>query len=97
MKIKVHDSNHVESIQVMLSRELTPIAFQNKLEELMAQKAFDTEEEAIKWIEKTPFKMEMYYEKGQGLFLVESEALDMGEDVFSPYTKEPFDYGALKL
>ena len=87
MKIKVHDSNHVESIQVMLSRDRTPIAFQNKLEELMAQKAFDTEEEAIKWIEKTPFKMEMYYEKGHGLFLVESEAIDSC-DLVSPYTKE---------
>ena len=53
----------------------------------MEEGAFDTEKEAIEWIEKTPFVMEMYYEKGQGLFLVESEAID-NCDIVSPYTKE---------
>ena len=31
--------------------------------------------------------MEIYYERGSGLFLVESEALENG-DIVSPYTKE---------
>lgn len=53
----------------------------------MEEKAFDNEKEAIEWIEKTPFVMEMYYEKGHGLFLVESDALD-GAGIASPYTKE---------
>lgn len=35
--------------------------------------------------------MELYYEKGQGLIMVESDALDSGCDVCSPYTKEPFE------
>ena len=87
MAIKINEPNHEEVIEVMLSREKTPIAFKEKLEELMEEGAFDTEKEAIEWIEKTPFVIEMYYEKGQGLFLVESEAID-NCDIVSPYTKE---------
>ena len=87
MAIKINEPNHEEVIEVRLSREKTPIAFKEKLEELIEEGAFDTEKEAIEWIEKTPFVMEMYYEKGQGLFLVESEAID-NCDIVSPYTKE---------
>ena len=87
MAIKINDPDNIEVIEVRLSREKTPITFKNKLEELMEEKAFDNEKEAIEWIEKTPFVMEMYYEKGHGLFLVESDALDYGGMV-SPYTKE---------
>ena len=87
MAIKINDPDHIEVIEVRLSREKTPITFKNKLEELMEEKAFDNEKEAIEWIEKTPFVMEMYYEKGHGLFLVESDTLD-GVGIASPYTKE---------
>ena len=87
MAIKINEPNHEEVIEVRLSREKTPITFKNKLEELMEEGAFDTEKEAIEWIEKTPFVMEMYYEKSHGLFLVESEALE-GGGIASPYTKE---------
>ena len=87
MAIKINEPNHEEVIEVRLSREKTPIAFKEKLDELMEEGAFDTEKEAIEWIEKTPFVMEMYYEKGHGLFLVESEAIDSC-DIVSPYTKE---------
>lgn len=87
MAIKINDPDHIEVIEVRLSREKTPITFKNKLEELMEEKAFDNEKEAIEWIENTPFVMEMYYEKGHGLFLVESDALD-GVGIASPYTKE---------
>jgi hypothetical protein len=47
--------------------------------------AFDSEEEAIKWIETTPFELELYYEKGYGLFAVEAEAVE-NTDVHSPYS-----------
>ena len=87
MAIKINEPNHEEVIEIRLSREKTPIAFKEKLDELMEEGAFDTEKEAIEWIEKTPFVMERYYEKGQGLFLVESEAID-NCDIVSPYTKE---------
>ena len=87
MAIKINEPNHEEVIEVRLSREKTPIAFKEKLDELMEEGAFNTKEEATAWIEKTPFVMEMYYEKGHGLFLVASEALE-GGGIASPYTKE---------
>lgn len=90
MPIEVNDKFHIESVNIQLSRDKTPIAFKNKLNELMEQGCFETEEEAIEFIESAPIKMELYYEKGHGLIMVESEALDCNYDVFSPYTKEPF-------
>ena len=80
-----------ETIEVMLTEERFPKAFNNKLRELMDQKAFDSEDEARAWIRSTPFVLELYYEKDSGLFAVESEALDScPETICSPYTKTPF-------
>ena len=87
MAVTTNKPGHDEVIEIRLSREKTPKAFKEKLEELMEEGAFNTEKEAIEWIEKTPFVMEIYYERGSGLFLVESEALENG-DIVSPYTKE---------
>ena len=87
MAVKINKPGHEEVIEIRLSREKTPKAFKEKLEELMEEGAFNTEKEAIEWIEKTTFVMEIYYERGSGLFLVESEALENG-DIVSPYTKE---------
>lgn len=74
-----------EVIEVRLSKEKTPVAFENKVNELVEQGAFDTREEAEKWLSQTPIVLELYYEKGTGLFAVESEALECGT-VKSPYT-----------
>lgn len=80
-----------ETIEVMLTEERFPKAFNNKLRELMDQKAFDNEDEARAWIRSTPFVLELYYEKDSGLFAVESEALEScPESICSPYTKTPF-------
>ena len=87
MAVKINKPGYEEVIEIRLSREKTPKAFKEKLEELMEEGAFNTEKEAIEWIEKTSFVMEIYYERGSGLFLVESEALENG-DIVSPYTKE---------
>ena len=87
MAIKINEPSHEAGIEDRRSREQTPIAFKEMWEDLIGEGAFDPEKEAIEWIEKTPFVMEMYYEKGHGLFLVESEALE-GGGIASPYTKE---------
>ena len=65
MAIKINEPSHEEVIEVRLSREKTPIAFKEKLEELMEEGAFDTEKEAIEWIEKTPFVMEKRVTRGR--------------------------------
>jgi hypothetical protein len=52
----------------------------------MEEGAFDTREEAEKWVEETPIALELMYEKHCGLFAVESDAI--GADVYSPYSQE---------
>lgn len=74
-----------EIIEVRLSKTKTPVAYQKKLEELMEVDAFNTKEEAEKWLDQNPIILEIYYEKHQGLFAVESEALESCS-LKSPYT-----------
>lgn len=83
--IKMNSAETYESINVYLSKEKTPIAYQNKLDELMDSKAFDSKEEAEKWINETPFELELYYENGYGLFGVEAEAVECAT-LHSPYS-----------
>ena len=88
--MKANKAGQEETIGVLLTRRTFPIAFQNKLNELMEQGAFDSEEEATRWIETNPIILEIMYEKDSGLFAVESEAIESG-DIVSPYTKEEIE------
>lgn len=85
--IKINDADKYESIVLYLDEEHTPIAFKNKLEEVLSQNVFDSEEEAKEWLRTTPFELEIYYEQGYGLFGVEPEAVE-AEIVSSPYSGE---------
>ena len=86
--IKMNNADNYESINIKLSKEYTPIAYQNKLDELMDCEAFDTKAEAEKWLSETPIELELYYEKGYGLFGVEAEAVESTE-LTSPYSGAP--------
>lgn len=88
--MKANKAGEEETIAVLLTRRTFPIAFQNKLNELMEQGAFDNEEDAIKWIESTPIVLEIMYEKHSGLFAVESEAIESG-GIVSPYSGEEIE------
>lgn len=85
--MKANKVGEEETIGVLLTRRTFPIAFQNKLNELMEQGAFDNEEDATKWIESTPIVLEIMYEKDSGLFAVESEAIEC-DTLVSPYSGE---------
>lgn len=85
--MKANKVGQEETIGVLLTRKTFPIAFQNKLNELMEQGAFDNEEDATKWIESTPIVLEIMYEKDNGLFAVESEAIEC-DTLISPYSGE---------
>lgn len=74
-----------EVIEVRLTPYNYPIAFKNKVDELLEQGAFNTKEDAEKWVMETTFVLELIYEKHQGLFAVESEALE-NTTCYSPYT-----------
>lgn len=83
--MKANKVGQEETIAVLLTRKSFPIAFQNKLNELMEQGAFNSEEEATRWIESTPIVLEIMYEKNWGLFAVESEAIE-SSCLMSPYS-----------
>ena len=87
--MKANKVGQEETIGVLLTRKSFPIAFQNKLNELMEQGAFDSEEEATRWIESNPIILEIMYEKDCGLFAVESEAIESCPcSLISPYSGE---------
>lgn len=88
--MKANKAGQEETIGVLLTRRTFPIAFQNKLNELMEQGAFDSEEEATRWIETNPIILEIMYEKDSGLFAVESEAIESG-GIVSPYSGEEIE------
>lgn len=88
--MKANKMGQEEIIEVTLTRDKFPIAFNNKLKELMDCGAFDSEEKAIKWIEETPIVLELMYEKDNGLFAVESEAIESCTLV-SPYSQETIE------
>lgn len=85
--MKLNNSDSYEPIMVILSPDKYPIAFNNKVEELLEQKLFNTRAEAEAFVVSAPIEIELYYEKGTGLFAVESEAVESGT-IYSPYTKE---------
>lgn len=96
MAVKLNNSDEYESLGVdlftskntiKLSKELTPKAFQAKVEELLEEDVCGTVEEAEKLVNSMVFELELYYEKGTGLFAVESEAVESGT-IYSPYTAE---------
>lgn len=85
MAFKLNDSDNYEPIEIWLSKDKTPIAFENKVQELLELEAFATREEAEDYVARYPIELELYYEKFYGLFAVESGAVENGE-VQSPYT-----------
>lgn len=85
--MKLNNSDTYEPILVTLSPDTYPIAFSAMVDELMEQKQFKTRAEAEAHVSSTPIELELYFEKGTGLFAVESSAVESGT-IFSPYTTE---------
>jgi hypothetical protein len=85
--LNAHPNDDIETVTLNLANY--PKALQNKVEEMVEEGCFETPEEARKFLLKTGICLEVYYEKGQGLFAVESDALDGGADICSPYTRKP--------
>ena len=86
--VKLNNSDEYESIGVIkLTKEKFPKAFAAKVEELLEEKVCSTQEEAESIVKDMNFELEVYYEKGTGLFAVESEAVESGT-IYSPYTAE---------
>jgi len=80
LKITVNEG---DVIDILLTREKTPIAYERKLYEYM-DRCSATKEEAEKYLLK-PIPMELFYSMDQGLFGVEAEAIESCE-IFNPYS-----------
>ena len=77
---------HAESVDIVLTEKDHPNAYKAKLEELVESGL--TEDEARAFIVTTPFAMEVFYEKGCGLFAVEGEAVGL-DFMVTPYNGRP--------
>lgn len=89
-KLRKHNAEELETIDVQLSKSKTPIAFARKVKELFDQGNYETIEQAERFVLNTTFEMELYYSIDQGLFMVESEAVE-STDIFNPYSGEQLD------
>lgn len=86
MAFKINDSEHYESIVIKITKDKYPIIFDNKVNELLSQNAFISREEVEKYVDGLEIELELYYEKDCGLFGVESDAVENGCDIISPYS-----------
>lgn len=88
MAVSINQAEQRELLcKVVLTKEKFPIAFANKVKELIMEGAATTMEEAEKLASEMEIELELYYEVGYGLFAVESEAIECGF-IRSPYSGE---------
>lgn len=85
--VKLNSSDEYELLcKVTLTKDEYPTAFENKVRELIEECGM-SREQAEESIENMEIELELYYEKGYGLFAVDSEAVTAGT-IHSPYSGE---------
>lgn len=87
MAVKLNNGNDYEPITIKIDKAHYPIAYRNKIEELVEQGIYADAELAE--FHNPTFEMdcEVYYDKHSGLFAVECGAVESGA-VYSPYSGE---------
>lgn len=90
MAVKLNSSENYEGIIIIVDKEQYPIAYRNKIEELVEQGCYETIEDAER--DNPTFEMdcEIYYDKHSGLFAVECGAVESC-CIYSPYSGELCD------
>lgn len=86
---KIVISQNPETVEISLSPETSPLAYAEKVNELMEECGLSKEEaerEALR-----PIPVELVYERNCGLFAIEKEVVDCS-DVWSPYTQKPITF-----
>lgn len=86
-KVKLNGTDYYEPIIVELKESTYPIAYNNKIEELVEQGLYPSVESAKADNPTMPIECEIYYHKHCGLFAVECGAVECG-CVYSPYSGE---------
>jgi hypothetical protein len=90
MAVKLNGAENYEPIHITITESEQPIAYNQKIDELVEQGAYPNREEAKKKNQVFHFDMEMYYQKHSGLFIVEEGAVESGT-IYSPYDGELCD------
>lgn len=88
--VKLNNAESYEPIFITLTEKDTPIAYKNKIDELVEQGCYPNEEEAKMDNAEIKIECEIYYEKHSGVFAVESGAVESGT-IYSPYSGEICD------
>jgi len=79
--MKLNKATECEVILVRLDEQKHPIAYNRAKKDLIASGL--TEEEADETL-RSGYEMEVFYSEGQGVFLVESEAVE-STTIYNPY------------
>lgn len=79
---KLNNSDQYESLMVHLTPQKTPIAYEQRVQDLMmgGMSRQEAGKNALK-----PYELELYYEPGVALFAVDSMAVESGT-IYSPYS-----------
>lgn len=91
MALKLNDGDNYEPITIKLDKVNTPIAYRNKIEELVEQGVYADAELAEFHNPTFELECEIYYEKHSGAFAVECGAVE-SNCVYSPYSGEQCEY-----
>jgi hypothetical protein len=90
MAVKLNGAENYEPIHITITESEQPIAYNQKIDELVEQGAYPNRGEAKKKNQVFHFDMEMYYQKHSGLFIVEEGAVEAGT-IYYPYDGELCD------
>lgn len=85
----INDENKYESVNIILSKEEYPIAFEKYVKDIM--QGGMTREEAEKYASETPIELELYYQVGFGLFGISSDYVENVESFVSPYNGDEYE------
>ena len=89
-RVQANSGDCYESIDIKIRKDNYPILYQRKLEEMVEEGNYSTIEDAEKDNPIITIELELYYDKGWGLYGVEVDAIESGaESICSPYTAEP--------
>lgn len=88
-RVQANSAENYESVMITLSKNNYPIAYKEKIDELVEQGCYETIKDAERENPTIEIELEFYYDKHCGLFAVESEAISScAESICSPYTGE---------
>lgn len=87
MAVKLNGADFYEPLKITIDSVHTPIAYNNKIEELVEQNVYPNKEVAERANPYFEIECEIYYQKHCGLFAVEEGAVESGT-IYSPYDGE---------